>query len=111
MGVLVYLDKTNYYWSYDQPAYLHLKTDETVQLKVYEIIGSTTVTYIDDMQNRAARTGEQIIQLWSTNPHGSLPSSLITGYINVEIYESGNLVSTKTLPYYYGPPAITFMFY
>jgi hypothetical protein len=111
MGVLVYLDKTNYYWSYDQPAYLHLKTDETVQLKVYEIIDSTTFTYIDDMQNRAARTGEQIIQLWSTNPHGSLPSSLITGYINVEIYESGNLVSTKTLPYYYGPPAITFKFY
>ncbi|MGC9115764.1 MAG: hypothetical protein ACP5HH_07195 [Fervidicoccaceae archaeon] len=111
MAVLVYLDKTNYYWSYDLPAYLHLKTDETVQLKAYEIIDSTTFTYIDDVTAGTTRTGEQIIKLWDYNPHGSLPSSLITGYITVEIYESGNLVSTKTLPYYYGPSAITFRFY
>jgi len=111
MGVLVYLDETNYYWAYDQPAYLHLKTDETVQLKVYEIIGSTTFTYIDDVMAGTTRTGEQIIKLWDYNSHGYLPSSLITGYINVEIYESGKLVSTKTIPYYYGPPAITFRFY
>jgi hypothetical protein len=85
------------------PAYLYLDTEgDTVRLKIYEVYDGITAIYVDDTVTGTNRRGEMLVKIWSTNAHGSPPSTPAIYEITVEIYNTNNeLRESKKLKYKY----------
>jgi len=99
---------TNYFANYDQPAWIFVDTaGQTVKLKIYDSV----TTYIDDTISNTTRTGQFMLQVWSTNPRGNI-SNLITDILHVDIYDANNnLIEQKALNYVYGQYVKQITFY
>ncbi|MEM3414858.1 MAG: hypothetical protein QW575_04745 [Thermoproteota archaeon] len=98
----------NYFPTYDTPAWLMVDTSgQTIKLKIYDSV----TTYVDDTINSTTRTGQFMLQVWSTNPRGNI-DNLITDILHVEIYDTSNkLIDKKTLSYVYGKAVKYISFY
>jgi hypothetical protein len=100
---------TNYFPAYDTPAWIMVDTQgQTVKLKIYDSV----TTYIDDTISSTTRSGQFMLQIWSSNPRGNI-NNLITDILHVDVYNTSNsLVERKTLNYVYGKAVkyITFYF-
>jgi hypothetical protein len=100
----------NIFMNYDEPAQLFYDTEgATVKLKIYETWDSNQAIYVDDIAQNVTRTGKGVIDLWSTNPHGTPPADSITIYtITVEVYNVNNqLIEMKKLKYMYSRKDLT----
>jgi len=98
----------NYFPAYDTPAWILVDTQgQTVRLKIYDSVGN----YIDDTLSGTNRTGQFMLQVWSTNPRGNI-NNLITDILHIDIYDtSNNLKDKKTLSYVYGKAVKYITFY
>lgn len=85
----------------DQPLWLWVKNplNTQYQLKVYEKTATDQIIYIDDTATNTTRQGDQLVQLYTQNPHGSPSSTEQIFSVVVEVYEGGSLVYSKTLQY------------
>jgi len=99
---------TNYFANYDQPATIYVDTaGQTVKLKIYDSV----TTYVDDTISSTTRSGQFMLQVWSTNPRGNI-NNLITDVLHVEIYNTnGVLLEHKSLNYVYGKAVKQITFY
>jgi len=99
---------TNYFANYDQPATIYVDTaGQTIKLKIYDSV----TTYVDDTISNTTRSGQFMLQVWSTNPRGNI-NNLITDVLHVEIYDANNvLIEHKSLNYVYGQYVKQITFY
>jgi hypothetical protein len=99
---------TNYFPAYDTPAWVTVDTQgQTVKLKIYDSV----TTYIDDTISGTTRSGQFMLQIWSTNPRGNI-NNLITDILHIDVYNTSNsLVERKTLNYVYGKYVKQITFY
>jgi hypothetical protein len=98
----------NYFPAYDTPAWIMVDTQgQTVKLKIYDSV----TTYIDDTISGTTRSGQFMLQIWSTNPRGNI-NNLITDILHIDVYNTSNsLVERKTLNYVYGRAVKYITFY
>jgi hypothetical protein len=100
----------NIFMNYDEPARLVYDTEgATLRFKIYETWDSNQAIYLDDTITNTNRTGKGILDLWSTNPHGTPPTNAISIYtITVEVYNVNNqLLEMKKLKYMYSRKDLT----
>jgi hypothetical protein len=90
----------NIFMNYDEPARLVYDTEgATLRFKIYESWDSNQAIYLDDTITNTNRTGKGILNLWSTNPHGTPPTTTVSIYtVTVEVYDTSNKsIETKKL--------------
>jgi len=100
----------NIFMNYDEPSKIVYDTEgQTIRLKIYETWDSNQAIYLDDTLTGTNRTGKGIIELWSTNPHGTPSTTVVNIYfVIVEIYDTSNrLIETRKLSYAYTRKGVT----
>ena len=102
--VKVAFSRYNIFRAFDQPCYLYVDTEgSVVRLKVYEVVGETTIVYVDDTATGTNRAGAFELQIWGEVPHGVPPTDRWLFFtVFVEVYDTNNrLLETHRLNYAY----------
>jgi len=103
----------NIFMNYDEPARLVYDTEgATLRFRIYETWDSNQAIYVDDTATNTNRTGKGILDLWSTNPHGTPSSTTVNIYtITIEVYDASNrLLETRKLSYAYTRKGVTYIY-